>query len=354
MSLTESISLLSERAKDQIDSITTEEACKNAFIMPLLRALDYDVFDPTIVTPEYIADHGIKKGEKVDYAIKIAGKISMIIECKPCGSDLCQANHSQLFRYFAVEDTAKIAILTNGIDYWFYSDLDKENKMDENPFFKFSLKNYNNSDIRELEKFSKDSFDLENILATASDLKYRNLIKSKLQKELSTPSDDFIKLMISDIWSGQIRKNVLDKFRKIVEDSVKDMNREMIRNQLQKAMNDPDMDIEPNVAEPENDNSDDGIVTTDEEIEAFHIVKSIVREVVKAERIVMRDAKSYCAILIDDNNRRPLARLRFNTKNKAVGLFSGKTEDIKSIDTIDNIYEFAEDLKKTAKAYKEA
>ncbi len=146
MDFHETIKGLAARTEKLKGSITTEEACKTAFVMPFLNALGYDVFNPDIVTPEFIADVGVKKGEKVDYAIKSDGKIIMLVECKPCGSDLAQQHMSQLYRYFSVTD-ARFSILTNGIHYWFYSDLDEKNRMDQKPFFQFNILDYQPSHV---------------------------------------------------------------------------------------------------------------------------------------------------------------------------------------------------------------
>jgi len=99
--------------------------------------------------------------------------------------------------------------------------------------------------------------------------------------------------------------------------------------------------------------SDGEIETTDEEIEGFHIVRAIVRPVVKSDRIHMRDAKSYCAILIDDNNRKPLIRLHFNSKSvKYISLFDqDKNGEKIKIDTLDDIYTYADRLRATAATY---
>jgi predicted type IV restriction endonuclease len=180
MEFLEKIKALAVRVEKQKDNIITEEACKNAFVMPFLNALGYDVFNPELVIPEFTADVGVKKGEKVDYAIKIDGKIAILAECKTCGSDLSQQHMSQLYRYFSVTD-ARFAILTNGQQYWFYSDLDEPNRMDQRPFFRFDILDYRPSDIAELSKFTQDQFDLDKILTTASTLKYSSAIQQEFE-----------------------------------------------------------------------------------------------------------------------------------------------------------------------------
>jgi len=174
---------LAARIPGQREHIRTEEACKSALVMPFINALGYNVFDPREVTPELVADVGTKKGEKVDYAILRDGKPIMLFECKPCGCDLDLAHASQLYRYFSVTE-ARFGILTNGINYHFYSDLEAPNKMDAKPFLEINMLSLDDIAITELTRFSKAAFDVSSILATASELKYMKEIKRVLAGEM--------------------------------------------------------------------------------------------------------------------------------------------------------------------------
>ncbi|OAN50866.1 type I restriction endonuclease [Magnetospirillum moscoviense] len=167
MDFSDKIAALAQRIAKQKDAIETEEATKTAFIMPFLRDLGYDVFDPHVVMPEFTADVGVKKGEKVDYAIKLDGKVVMLVECKPCKGALSTQHMSQLYRYFSVTE-ARFGILTNGIVYWFFTDLAEPNKMDAKPFFEFDMLNYRPAQVEELKKFATGNFDVATILETAS------------------------------------------------------------------------------------------------------------------------------------------------------------------------------------------
>lgn len=144
--------------------------------MPFINALGYNVFDPSEVVPEFICDIGTKKGEKIDYAIMRDGKPIILIECKHVASDLNINYASQLFRYFHVTE-ARIAILTNGLIYRLFTDLEQPNKMDERPFLEFDLTNFNENDVAEIKKLSKNSFSIEDILFAAYNLKYMRAFK---------------------------------------------------------------------------------------------------------------------------------------------------------------------------------
>ena len=168
MEFNDVIKQFSERILSLKDTITTEESTKMSLVVPLFQLLGYDVFNPNEFCPEYIADVGIKKGEKVDYAILENGQPNILVECKSCSEQL-DKHSSQLFRYFGTSP-AKFGILTNGIIYRFYTDLEESNKMDLVPFLEIDMTNLKDSSINELKKFCKDNFDKDKIFSTAEEL----------------------------------------------------------------------------------------------------------------------------------------------------------------------------------------
>ncbi|MCE1236990.1 MAG: type I restriction enzyme HsdR N-terminal domain-containing protein [Hyphomicrobiales bacterium] len=362
MSVDEKIAALSQRITKLKDSVETEEATKNAFIMPFIGALGYDVFDPSVVIPEYTADVGVKKGEKVDYAIKRNSEIAILIECKPCKTELMTIHTSQLYRYFSVT-SARFAVLTNGIKYWFYSDLDEPNKMDAKPFFEFDMLNFRPAQIEELSKFCNENFDIDTILVTASDLKYRSLIMKEFASELDDPCDELSRMLVGRVYDGKLTANVMSKFGPLVARAIKDTIRELVNQKLSSAIDDTSrtaLPISTDATKEQSINSTpqeatvsvEDIVTTDEERDGYNIVRAIVREVISISRIYMRDTKSYCGILIDDNNRKPLCRLHFNRDAKYIGLFdSEKNEERIRINCLEDIFNYSERLKETALRY---
>ncbi|MCI5119672.1 MAG: restriction endonuclease [Candidatus Electrothrix sp. AUS4] len=354
MDLIDKVKDLAARIPKQIELIQTEEATKNAFIMPFISALGYDVFNPMEVIPEFTADIGTKKGEKVDYAIKKNNDIIILIECKWCGADLQHDHASQLYRYFSATE-ARFAILTNGITYEFYSDIDEPNKMDSKPFFTFDMLSFQDHQVAELKKFTKSAFSLEDILTTASTLKYTSAIKKILEKELADPSETFVRFFASQIFDGRLTKPVLEQFTEIVKEARKQFLNEKINERIKSALsaNDTQEQEEKPQSEEENLAQEDsnGIVTTEEEIEGYHVVKAILRESVDISRVVMRDTKSYCGILLDDNNRKPICRLHFNRAQKYLGVMSQKQEEKIPIELIDDIYKYSDQLKATVLEY---
>ena len=168
MEFKEQIKQLGDKVSKLKDQVKTEEATKSAFIVPFIRLLGYDDSNPTEVEPEFVTDYGAKNVEKVDYAILKEGQPILIIECKHLLENL-DKHYTQLHKYFHLTK-ARFAILTNGIQYNFYTDLDAANKMDEKPFLSFDITNIKEMQIKELAKFHKSGFDIGAILNTASEL----------------------------------------------------------------------------------------------------------------------------------------------------------------------------------------
>jgi predicted type IV restriction endonuclease len=354
---------LSARIPRQLEHIQTEEATKNALVMPFLSALGYNVFDPTEVTPELNADVGVKKGEKVDYAILRDGKPILLVECKHHSTDLGKVHASQLYRYFSVTD-ARFGLLTNGIAYWFYTDLEAPNKMDSKPFFEFNMLDIKDASVEELKKFSKGAFDLDNILTTASELKYTREIRRIIVEQVQEPSDEFVKFITAQVYTGRMTQPVREHFAQLTRQAFKQVVNEQINERLKTALASESTTATITESNPAHSASSsdtpttpaaEAIVTTDEEIEAFLVVRAILREIVDVKRVVMRDVQSYCGILLDDSNRKPICRLHFNRSQKYIGMFDSHQEGAKDgpkeeripIDDIDSIYKFAERLKAT-------
>ncbi len=355
MDFIDQLTTLASRIRKTRTIVQTEEATKNAYILPFIQALGYDVFNPEEVIPEYTADYGLKKGEKVDYAIRLNGEIVMLFECKKCDSHLDSSCASQLFRYFSVEK-ARIGVLTDGITYQFYSDLDERNKMDQRPFMELNLLEIQDSVVPELKLLAKSTFDLDLAISSASELKYTREIRRIFAEQLTTPSDDFVRLFASHIHSGKVTQRVIDQFRDMVRRAMHMHINDKVNERLNKAAalsgsDSPDI-VAPDPVEEEVDEPSDGVVTTEEEWEGYHLVKSILREVIDPARIAHRDTMSYMGILLDDNNRRPICRLHFNRDQKYIGLFDeNKNETRMPITEINDIYQHAEHLKITALRY---
>lgn len=295
-----------------------------------------------------VADVGIKKGEKVDYAILESGKPVILIECKSC-TDSLDKHSSQLFRYFGTT-SAKFGILTNGITYRFYTDLEESNKMDLVPFLEVDILNLKDSSINELKKFCKGNFDRDKIFSTAEELKYSSMIKRVLSKQLEDPSDEFVRFIISDIYEGQKNQKVIEKFSPIVKKSFSGMINEIVNQKISSALTQED------VADPEPDEQTDvpasKIITTADELEAYYIIRGMLCEVADVNDIVHRDTESYFGILYKNNNRKPICRINLDTKNKQL-LIPDENKKFERIyiDSLNDLYKYKKQLIDVVKRY---
>lgn len=347
MDFRDQVKQLGDRVVKLKTQILTEEATKNAFIMPFIQILGYDVFNPIEVVPEYISDIGIKKGEKIDYAIIKENVPAILIECKHWAQNL-NIHDGQLLRYFHVSK-AKFSILTNGVEYRFYSDLVEANKMDEKPFLEFNISEIKDVQIEELKKFHKSHFDVDSIVNTASELKYTNELKHLINYELNTPSPDFVKFFAKQVYPSVVTAKVLEQFTNLLRKSFQQHISDLITDRLKIALNKEDEKLRTEESLIQLDVKEESkIVTTEEELEGFMIIKTILRQKVEVSRITYRDAQSYFSVFLDDNNRKPICRLYFNTSKKYIGTIDESKKETKSeISSLDDIFNFSDALLKT-------
>ncbi|WP_276650754.1 type I restriction endonuclease [Corynebacterium vitaeruminis] len=359
MSVNQAIEDLASRVRELKSVIETEEATKTAFIIPFISSvLGYDVTDPREVIPEYTADIGVKKGEKVDFAIKSGEDFRFLIECKKVGEPLNLDHANQLVRYFNVTDT-EFAILTNGEVYQFYAQLDAMNRMDEKPFMTIDLGNIDPRVFPYLELCTKAEFDSDTIAANAEELKYISEIKKLIASLFKEPTDEWVRWLANKVTSKRMTAQNLETFTGIVSTASSQFLRDEANRRLRSAQEleepnsnpapaenqDPIARKEPILGE-ENDSAIGEIVTTDEEIEGFSIIRAICCSEVSPKDVVMRDAKSYCAILYQDNNRKPIARLYFDRKTPRISVFDeNKQEVFHDIEDVTGIYAFADELR---------
>ncbi|MER5453920.1 type I restriction endonuclease [Micromonospora sp. NPDC002389] len=362
MEFNERVAALATKVQNQREAIQTEEAAKNAFVMPFISMiLGYDVFDPLEVIPEFTADVGTKKGEKVDYAIMHAGEVQILIECKQPRDSLKIEHASQLYRYFSVTN-ARIAVLTNGQAYHFYTDLDAPNKMDTKPFLVLDLGDIDDALLPELRKLTKEVFDLDSIISAAEELKYLGQIKRSMAAQFKEPEDDWVRFFATRVHEGSFTQKRREQFRSLVTKASSQFIRDQVNERLKGALyaslpkqaaDTPSDALESEEVALKDVARETEVETTLEELAGYQIVKAIACSEVKPPRIVGRDAKSYFAVILDDNNRKPIARLHFNGKaRKYVGTFdANKTETRHLIESVDDIYLHADAIRTAVRAF---
>lgn len=337
MDFIDELKQFSKRVESIKDTIQTEEATKTSILMPFFQLMGFDVFNPNELVPEFTADVGIKKGEKVDYAILKDGQPIILVEAKSVTEQL-EKHDSQLFRYFGATK-AKLAILTNGIEYRFYTDLDEPNKMDEMPFLNLNILNIKDAQVAELKKFHKSNFDLDTVLTAASELKYSNEIKSKFSNDLLNPSDEFVRFFLSDIYSGRVTQQIVDKFRPIIKKALNQYIAEMLNDKIQTALSTSEENNEPkeNVEKEEIERKKPKIITTNEELEALFIIKNLLKDVVSMDDITIKDTESYLNILYKNNTRKWICRLILTDKQKSMVYVDDNKQPQKIF--LENIYD---------------
>ena len=340
----------------------TEEATKTSLVLPFIQMLGYDIFDPTEVVPEFTADIGIKRGEKVDYAIMQRGKPAILIECKKYGSNLAEDAVSQLVRYFGVTN-AHFGILTDGISYRFFSDLDQPNVMDPKPFFEFNMLSCSDKVVEELKRFTKEEFNVDETLEAAAVLKYIEGMKQALVRQLSTPDEEFSRWLTKQVYSKLLTQAARERFSDLVRQAFREFIDDRINATLKSALARDTIIDEPTpeVVAPEDTAQPVAleITTTEEEVQGYELVKAIVSDVVDLDRVFFRDTKSYSMVLLDNNNRKPILRLYFNSlSNKQIGLpgegrdsYGRREIPAYSIESVEEITGYANQIRDVVRRY---
>ena len=335
-----------EKIKDRAS--LNEQATKNSFVMPFIQALGYDTRDPFEVFPEFTADIPVLKNDKVDYAILADSKPIMLIECKCCHDSLDNIKHTaQLHKYFQNTE-AKFSILTNGVIYRFYTDIDKSHVMDTKPFFEFNLLKFTDSDINELKGFSKTSFNPSILSDAAENLLFTKEIKRIMTEQLGNPSPDFVKFFGKQVYSKNMTASAVEKFTKITKESLKEFINEIIAEKIKSAMDDDgnNSTTKESKEEPKIDIEDGAIITTEQELEGFYLIKAILREVVDVSRLQYRDTVSYFGINLDGKVNQTICRLYLNSKKQCICIMGTSDQGVKKeISCLDDIYGVAEFLK---------
>jgi len=361
MDLIEEIQAFAAKIPERKKQVATEEATKTALILPFIQIMGYNVFDPNEVVPEYIADVAEKKEEKVDYAILKGGVPILIFECKAVNVDLNKDKKDQLSAYFPFTP-APVAILTNGITYQFFTDLEEANILDKKPFLEINLEDIKEPAIQKLKKFTKSGFNPSDITDFAADLMYTNEIKQILNKSLLDPSKDVVHFYAGQVYTKKLTQQALEKFTPITKNAFNQFVDDIINKRLEIAKKSDEQlkkDKDTEIEEEETGTSGGevirpgGIVTTTDETDAFNIIRAIVSEIVDPSRIFIKDAKAYCPIFFDDNNKKPVVRLYFTQNKKSIGIFDKDTGEMKKeeIKSLIDLFKYRDNFKDIVKKY---
>lgn len=332
-----SILQLAESIKKHKDAIQTEEATKNAFIMPMIAALEYDIFNPFEVVPEMDCDL-TKKGDKIDYAIKKNNNTIILIECKHCKQNL-NLYSTQLSKYYAASN-ARFGVLTNGIEYRFYTDIDKINIMDEMPFLTVDMLHLSDIDIELLENFKKSHFYEKKILDIARELKYTEEIKRIISCNILNPTNDYIRFIIRQIYNGAITNNITLQFTPIIKKAINTVIDDVVKSRvgLIGANEENHIHIETNKDESTTE-------IAKEKIEAYNIIKEILKNNVGINDLIYQDYKSYFLVAIG-NKYWGVCRIKVKAKNLYIYFPKREYSSYEKIklENANGIYQYSERL----------
>jgi hypothetical protein len=357
------IQALAEKLAAFKDEDFNEETTKHALVTPFVQMLGYDTCNPLEVRFEYTADFGVKKGDRVDIAILQDGVPTIIIECKPLQANLDAEKRSQLYTYFAASAGTRIGILTNGRQYQFFSDLDQKNLMDSQPFLSFDLLSFDKKLLPALQKLCKDTWDLKTVMDSAGRLKHLGAIKALIRKDGSDPDEDVVRHYAKVCYSGKMTASVIEHFKPLVVQAFRDYINERLQERLAELENPPAPAPEP-VSEPEQDDEDkDGIVTHDSEIHGWITVRTLLGGVVEPSRVMMRDRKSYCSILLDGRPTKTICRF-YNFcpvaddgsigKSAFVSIFGKDSEGVRhQLRTVEDLLPYKDELAQAVLSYLE-
>ena len=354
-----------KRVSEFKDVVMSEEGSKLALIVPFLKLLGYDPNDPRVVVPEYCANFGNKKDCKVDFAIKRGDEIVMILESKKVGSPLEGAHEAQLQQYFQSLLSVKIAILTDGVVYKIFSDLDNTNVMDKRPFMVFDFSSVDLSLVPKLEKLCNANFDINTTLLEAQEMKYLGQLKDEIAREMESPSDSLVRHFVKCVYDHNVTMSVVNEFRPRVKEAFDNYIGSVIKSRLENVIDQtshtppvPDAtEKAPTVAKEYEiilgNKQVGGIETTPQEVEGYFVVRSIVSNVIDPERVFARDTQSYCSIVLDNSNRKPICRLYFNDPNNLQIEIVGRDRKgtIHKLSKVSDIYDHADALRSMVGSY---
>jgi hypothetical protein len=315
--------------------VIADEKCKNEaqtrtyLIEPFLEILGYNRLKD--LTTEFSADFGDRAVNKVDYAVFLNSRTPiMVIECKKFGKRLNDKDAGQLNNYFVNTSSAKIGILTNGVEYRFYASEKKDSILNKNPFYVFSLDGYDESDFEMLAKFHRTAIEIKEIIEEANESHFISDFDEALFKELLNPSDDFLKAILNRMG---IRGT----------DKIKIKIKELLNSYSLKTATDK-VSIEESKK-----GGNTGIVTTQDELKYYHIIKTLLVQSKKiiSDRISFKDQKNSFAIVVDGNIRKSICSLVFNDKIKKIQIGN----KIVNVEKIDDVLSLKKDLTDSALPY---
>jgi len=226
MAFNDEIKVFAEKTLALKERLKTDESVKYSLVMPLLQLLGYNVFDPGELVPSYPIQLDPPKDKHVDYAILRNGEPEILLEVKGIGKKL-EDYRGDMADYFNGSSKARLAILTDGIKYEVFSNIEEPDKMDKAPFLVTDLANLNEDVLTELKKLHKDEYNIDLILFQPKKLKYTKKAKEYLEKLLDEPDEEFVNFILKNIYQGAWSSDVSEKYGTVIRDAIKLFNEEL-------------------------------------------------------------------------------------------------------------------------------
>jgi hypothetical protein len=316
-----------KKSLSKFDFSRLEERCSNeaqtrvALIEPLLEVIGYSRSDDKDMLTEFTAGWG-KKNDKADIGLKTDSKTTeIIIECKKLGKKLTDIEASQLNSYFINTKNAKFGILTNGLEWRFYSinEATKDTILYSIPFLVLDFSEITDDLIEEFTKFHKNADNLKEVYDEAQEIYFLQGFEDAFASELAEPSEDFIKAIFNRMHGKKLMETTKTKIRNLI-------NSNAIQNAL------------PKVIEEESKNGSI-VITTAEELKIYHSIKTLLLHSIKkldASRINYRDLKNSFNILVDDHNKKIICKITASRGKYYIDLNSAddKKYEVKGLESI--------------------
>lgn len=265
------LTVIAERQPTIRSVCTNEESTKLFLVLPVLSALGYDVTDPTVVQPEYAADFRDGLCDRVDYAIMRNGEPVIAIECKKVGVDLA-SNRGQLRAYFTALPSVRLGILTNGLRFEFFVDVDTTNIMDEEPFVTLDMEAAAHraipADVLEaLTSVTKAGFQPASVSRIAEMRLLSRRLRSAVMQQVREPSLEFCRVILRAAGQDNVHRSRIES-----------LYSSMVRNAFEEAFVIPVMELlrakqsSPETETPASNSETQRIITTDRELAVYRYV----------------------------------------------------------------------------------
>ncbi len=311
-------SLLAFDLTKAIENSDNEAKTRMYLVEPFFEILRfYRGFENGNLIPEYDADFANLKGKKVDYAILFKGKPEILVEVKKASMKLHTKNTAQLNEYFNNTTESKIGILTNGLIYEFYCrNAASGPNLHPTPFYTFNWENVEGSQLEKLAEFYAMSINLKDIIDKAQDSFFLESFEEALYKEISKPSKEFIKAIFAHMNGNKLTENIEKQIRQLI-------NSVSIKAAFDR------------LVEEESATLNSGIITTEDEIRIFNIIKTILahNKQIDTNSIGYKDFKGKFSIIMQDSVKKKICDL-YISKNSHVLEIDGERIDIPDIDSI--------------------